>query len=456
MNELKILKTIGTKTVALILGGGRGTRLYPLTQSRCKPAVSVGGQYRLIDIPISNCINSGINMIYVLTQFLSAGLHRHITKTYRFDSFGNRFVEILAAEQSPTNYDYAQGTADAVRQSLRYLDQLDASYVFILSGDQLYRQDLKEMLEHHLRTKSEVTVAAIPVAPSEIHKYGVMRIDGSARIIDFYEKPDQSDIVERYRLKNSMPPDKPFLASMGLYLFNKSVLFDLLNRIPETDFGKGILPQAIQSHFITAYRFNGYWEDIGTIQSYYEASLKLVDDPPPFSFYDFKMPIYTHQRFLPPCRLIRSQIDHSLVSDGSIVKNSVIIHSSLGIRSFIKPDCSVIDSIILGNDLYPRDFIRIAPEEVDRMPFGIGGGTQIRRAIIDKNVVIGKNSRIIGSKNESINLQPHDRSGFHIANGIIVIPRGMVLPENTVIEADRFDEYSLQTTVQNHPAMVER
>lgn len=429
MKMQDINSLISNKTVALILGGGRGSRLYPLTKSRCKPSVSVGGNYRLIDIPISNCINSGISMIYVLTQFLSAGLNRHITRTYRFDSFGHSFVEILAAEQSPTNFEYAQGTADAVRQSIRYLEGLNADYVFILSGDQLFRIDLNEMFTRHIESNADVTLSCVRISDQDAVKSGVVRIGDNNKIVDFYEKPADQELINRFHLPEVHIDGKNVLGSMGLYLFKKSVLLDVLKSSDKHDFGKGIFPQIISTHNIHAYIFNGYWEDIGTISSYFNASMQLVEENPPFSFYDPAMPIYTHQRALPAPRIVDSYIDKTIACEGSVIHASDVRNSIIGIRTYIQSGCDISEAIIMGNDTYPLHACTSSSE------CGIGQGVKIKRAIIDKNVVIGRGSCIVGSLDETLCIKNDEHSLFHVMNGIVVIPRGTRIPENTVIDA---------------------
>lgn len=427
-----IRSVIGSRAVALILGGGRGSRLYPLTKSRSKPAVSVGGKYRLIDIPISNCINSGISMIYVLTQFLSAGLNRHITRTYRFDSFGHRFVEILAAEQSPTNFDYAQGTADAVRQCVRYLEGLEADYVFILSGDQLFRIDLSAMLQHHIDAGADVTLSCLRIPERDASKSGIVKTDKQGRITDFFEKTESASVWERFRVAGPTKEGKTLLGSMGLYVFNKKVLLDVLTASNEHDFGKGIFPHIIKTHTVSTYEFNGYWEDIGTIASYFDASMRLTDEDPPFSFYDAAMPIYTHHRSLPPPKLFGCFTDKAILCEGTIVHQSTIRSSIIGIRTHIGTGCDIDQAIIMGNDTMPANV------SWHNAHFGIQAGTKIRRAIIDKNVVIGRGVRISGSTDEQLHVRNDDAAPFHIINGIVVIPRGTVIPDNTVIHAGDF------------------
>lgn len=435
MTQDEIRNLIGKRSLALILGGGRGSRLFPLTLSRSKPAVAIGGKYRLIDIPISNCINSGISRIYVLTQFLSAGLNRHITRTYRFDSFGDRFVEILASEQSPTNYQYAQGTADAVRQSVRYLESLDADYVFVLSGDQLCRINLDDMLACHHASGADVTLACIAIHREDVARCGIVSTDHDNRIVDFAEKPAEPAVIDRF--KRSREGGEYFWGSMGIYLFNKQTLLSVLKEYPdEHDFGKGIFPRSIRTHRINAYEYRGYWEDIGTIRSYFKASMDLLEADPPFSFYDFDMPVYTHHRNLPAPKVFRSALDRTLVCEGSILHESAISRAIIGIRTYMRSRCDCREAIIMGNDFYPPNFPYLTAEEKDHLPFGIKQSVTIRRAIIDKNVVIGSHSRICGSDDATINRVNGDTAPYHIINGIVVIPRGTVLPDNTVIDAN--------------------
>lgn len=445
VTELDIRYKISEKSIAMILGGGRGSRLFPLTKARAKPAVSVGGKYRLIDIPISNCINSGLGKIYVLTQYLSAGLNRHITTTYRFDSFSNRFVEVFAAEQTPTNTGYTQGTADAVRRTFRYLEDVDAEYIFILPGDQLCRIDLNDLLYYHIQKQAQVTLSCIRIRESDVRKSGVVRVDGNFRITDFTEKPTDPAVVEKYRIPDAANKGKEFLGSMGVYLFNKNVLMDVLKRMPEHDFGKGIFPKAIRTNTIHAFIFDGYWEDIGTIKSYFDASMMLVEENPPFSLYDFKFPIYTHQRHLPSARIFDSRIDQALISEGSIIRRSTVRKSIIGIRTYVRDGCTLEESVIVGNDEYPRNFVKMSQEERDRMDFGIKSGTTIKRAIIDKNVSIGRGSVIVGSNDETIEYGESEDSPFHIINGIVVVPRCTTLPDHTVIRADDYAKVSVAT-----------
>ncbi len=433
------IEKISHKTIALILGGGRGTRLFPLTKARCKPAISIGGQYRLIDIPISNCINSDIKQIYVLTQFLSAGLNRHITRTYRFDVFGARFVEILAAEQSPTNFEYAQGTADAVRQSIRYIENSEADYVLILSGDQLYRMNFNDILSYHIEKKADITLSCIPITENDVERFGVIKINENFQIIDFQEKPKDKKIIKQFHTPHIDINGKHFLASMGIYVFNKSVLLHLLKNLPDTDFGKGIFPKSIKTQKIFSYIFQGYWEDIGTIKSYFDTSMHLLNENPHFSFYDEEMPIYTHPRFLPPSQIKDSHIDQAIISDGSIIQESTIKKSIIGIRSMISSGCTLEETILMGNDNYFSSMTNTKSNNNGNL-FGINTDVIIKKVIIDKNVVIGKNSRIIGSKNPDLNFPYHDNSLFYIINGIVIIPRNTMIKENTIIDADEISE----------------
>lgn len=428
---------IGKRSVALVLGGGRGSRLFPLTMSRCKPAVSIGGKYRLVDIPISNCVNSGVNRIYVLTQFMSAGLNRHITRTYRFDSFGERFVEILANEQTPTNYHYAQGTADAVRHCVRYLEAMEADLVFILSGDQLCRINLNEMFAAHCASQADVTLACIGIPQDSVSRCGVVRAGPDGRITDFAEKPAAREVVEKFRRPGGGPA--PFSGSMGVYLFDKKVLLGLLAEYPqEHDFGKGIFPKTIGTHRIQRYAYEGYWEDIGTIKSYFDASMGLLDERPAFSFYDFEMPVYTHHRNLPAPKVFDSGIDASLICDGSVLRGAKVRRSIVGLRTYIRPGTEVNQAIIMGNDYYPDGFFSLPAERQENSGFGWKAGVTVERAIIDKNVVIGANSVVRGSVDTNITVQNEETAKFHIINGIVVIPRGTVLPDNTVIDAETF------------------
>lgn len=436
MFELEILDMIQRKSIALILGGGRGTRLFPMTLSRCKPAISFGGQYRLIDISISNCINSGIGKIYVLTQFLSVGLNSHITNTYRFDSFSSRFVEIWADEQSTTNFSYSQGTADAVRRHIEHIENSEADYIFVLPGDQLCRIDLKDMLYYHIQSKADITIACLKIKEKDVDRFGIMKINEENKITDFTEKPKDQKIISEYRLKMTKSNEGSFLGSMGLYIFNKEILLNELRKLENNDFGRDILPRAIKEQNVNAFIFKDYWEDIGTIKSYFEASMNLLQEEPPFSFYDLTKPIFTNPRFLPPSKIFKSSVDKSIISDGSIISGSAIKESIIGIRSYIGSDSTVDNAVIMGNDKYPKDFVNLKLNKNQK--FGIGNNCRIKKAIIDKNVIIGENCEIIGSEDENIVLKQDEKSNFHIINGIIVIPRRTAIAPNTKIIADNY------------------
>ncbi|MEA1949846.1 MAG: glucose-1-phosphate adenylyltransferase, partial [Planctomycetota bacterium] len=346
--------------LALVLGGGRGTRLYPLTQFRSKPAVPVAGKYRLIDIPLSNCVNSGINRIYTLTQFNSVSLHRHIRRTYAFDTFDNGFVEILAAQQTLASSDWYQGTADAVRQNLRYFQQPDVDYVLILSGDQLYRMDFREMLETHQQAEADVTISAVPVASEDASALGIMRLDDGGRVAGFMEKPQTEEELSDFRTdpawidaRGIESRGRDCLASMGIYLFNRDVLVDVLEKTAYHDFGKEIFPTSIRARHVQVHLFDGYWEDIGTIKSFYQANIELAGKTPPFDLTSAEAPLYSRARFLPPTRIDGATITRSLIADGCIIEEGAVIENSvIGLRCHIGRDVVIRDSIIMGNDSY--------------------------------------------------------------------------------------------------------
>lgn len=393
--------------ISLVLGGGRGTRLYPLTKLRSKPAVPLGGKYRLIDIPLSNCINSGLNRIYVLTQFNSVSLHRHIRRTYMFNPFDEGFVEILAAQQTIENVDWYQGTADAVRQNLRYLQQPGIDYVLILSGDQLYRMDFRAMLQTHRAAQADVTIAALPVTADKAAGFGIMRLDETGRVEGFLEKPKTKadlDLVrtdpawlERHGIAAA---GRDCLASMGIYLFDRDVLVDLLTKTDYHDFGKEIFPAAIRTHRVQTHLFDGYWEDIGTLRSFYDANLQLAGANPAFELQSADAPIYSRARFLPPTRLEGATVRHSLIADGSHIEEGAVIENSvIGLRCAIGRNVRIRNSIVMGNDFY------CSPDEIEACraaglpPMGIGEGTVIENAIIDKNVCIGRDVQVVNTDN---------------------------------------------------------
>jgi glucose-1-phosphate adenylyltransferase len=427
------------KVLSIILGGGAGTRLYPLTKLRAKPAVPLAGKYRLIDIPVSNCINSEIYKIYVLTQFNSASLNRHIARAYSFAGFTEGFVEVLAAQQTPENPNWFQGTADAVRQYLWLLDEWNVDEYLILSGDHLYRMDYRQFVQRHRDTNADITLSVVPMDERRASDFGLMKIDDTGRVIDFSEKP-KGDALKSMQVdttKLGLSPEQakknPYIASMGIYVFKRDVLMKLLQTNQEqTDFGKEIIPASAQDYNVQAYLFNDYWEDIGTMESFYEANLALTRQPqPPFSFYDEDAPIYTRARYLPPSKLLDCQITESIIGEGCILKECRIEHSVLGVRSRIESGCLVEDSLVMGADLYQPFAERQAHCEDGKVPLGIGPGTRIRRAIIDKNAHIGSNVQIINK--DRIEEAERESEGFYIRSGIVVVLKNAVIPDGTII-----------------------
>lgn len=425
--------------LSIILGGGAGTRLYPLTKLRAKPAVPVAGKYRLIDIPVSNCINSEIYKIYILTQFNSASLNRHIARTYSFDGFSEGFVEVLAAQQTPESPSWFQGTADAVRKYLWLLEEWNVDEYLILSGDHLYRMDYRDFVKRHQETGADITLSVIPIDERRASDFGLMKIDDSGRIISFSEKP-KGDALREMEVDTTvlgLTPEQakmqPYIASMGIYVFKKEVLIKLLREsLERTDFGKEIIPDASKEYRVQAYLFNGYWEDIGTIESFYNANLALTQQPqPPFSFYDEQAPIYTRPRYLPPSKLLDCQITQSIIGEGCILKNCRIEHSVLGVRSRIESGCIIEDSLLMGADYYQASAERQCSLEQGEVPVGIGTDTIIRRAIVDKNARIGHDVKIINKDN----VQDADREsqGFYIRNGIVVVLKNALIHDGTII-----------------------
>jgi len=420
--------------LALVLGGGQGTRLYPLTKYRSKPAVPIAGKYRLIDIPLSNCINSGLNRCYVLTQFNSVSLHRHIRSTYTFDAFGGGFVEVLAAQQTLDNAGWYQGTADAVRQNLRYVEQPGVEHVLILSGDQLYRMNFNEMLATHLESAADVTIAAVPVHGSEADALGIMRLDDSGRVVGFLEKPKTERELDLVRT----PPEwidargiesrgRDCLANMGIYLFNRDTLVEMLRKTDYRDFGKEVFPASVRARRVQVFLSDGYWEDIGTIKAFYEANLALTRPDAPFDLVSVDSPIYSHARFLPPTRFDGAAISGSLVADGSMIEPGAVIENSIiGLRCRIGRDVVIRNSIIMGNDVYERPETFAAHGENGRPPLGIGEGAHIEGAIVDKNCHIGCNVRVANPR--GIADAAETPQGM-ISDGVVVLPKGTVLPD---------------------------
>lgn len=411
------------KTLGLILGGGRGERLFPLTQQRSKPAVPFGGKYRLVDVSISNCINAGIRRIFVVTQYNSASLHNHITRTYRFDAFGRSFVDILAAEQTLESKSWYQGTADAVRQNLHHILSRPAiDRTLILGGDQLYRMNLRDLVEQHRQNQAEVTLAVTPVAREDTHRYGILRIAPSGAVTKFVEKP-AGDALD------GLESEGRFLGSMGIYLFDRRVLEEVLKESEDRDFGHDILPKLIGHRRLFAYIFEGYFEDVGTIQSFYTANLLLTDPLPRFNFYVPLAPIYTHPRFLPGSKIDDCAIVHSLVTEGCILNHCRIERSVVGIRSRVEQGAVVKDSVIMGADFYQVPEVIAEDHARGVPPIGVGEGAVVERAIVDKNARIGKGVRIVNRRGVS----DEDRETHVIRDGIVVVPKNVVIPDGTEI-----------------------
>jgi len=418
--------------ISIILGGGAGSRLFPLTGMRSKPAVPLAGKYRLIDIPVSNCINSGISQIFVLTQYNSASLNRHINQSYHFDRFRSGFVNILAAEQTPDSKEWFQGTADAVRQSMLHVQQYRSDYVLILSGDQLYTMDYRKMLARHEESGADITIASIPVNAEDAPGFGVLKTNADGRITEFYEKPAAHELEgKESKVSDSMRDQgRVYLASMGIYIFSTGVLSGLLaDHHSAHDFGKQIIPAAIKSLNVVSYAFDGYWSDIGTVRSFYDANLMLTGHNPPFDLYNPKMPIYTNARMLQPAKINSAEIDHSIIAEASVIGRSKISNSIIGIRSFVGDDVEIESSIVMGADYFrwhkPGDRVTLEGPE---MP-GIGNGTIIRNTIVDRNVSIGEGCRITNEEN----IENKDGEFYHIRDGIIVIPKNASIPAGTVI-----------------------
>ncbi len=429
------------RVLAIILGGGAGTRLYPLTKMRAKPAVPLAGKYRLIDIPISNCINSSINKMYVLTQFNSASLNRHLTQSYNLSApFGQGFVEVLAAQQTPESPSWFEGTADAVRKYQWLFQEWDVDEYLILSGDQLYRMDYSLFVNHHRSTGADLTVAALPVNAEQAEGFGLMRTDNDGNIQEFLEKPKGDSLksmavdTSRFGLSKESASERPYLASMGIYVFSRSTLFDLLNKNPgHKDFGKEIIPESLlRGDKLKSYVFDDYWEDIGTIGAFYESNLALTQQPsPPFSFYDEKFPIYTRPRYLPPTKLVDAQITESIIGEGSILKSCSIHHCVLGVRSRVESDVVLQDSLVMGSDFYESSEERILLRQGGGIPLGVGQGTTVKGAILDKNTRIGNNVTIINKDQ----VEEADRAdqGFYIRNGIVVVVKNATISDGTII-----------------------
>ena len=414
--------------LTLILGGGRGTRLFPLTHMRSKPAVPIGGKYRLIDIPISNCLHAGLKRIFVLTQFNSASLNRHVAQTYRLDTFSEGFVEVLAAEQTPESSDWFQGTADAVRQAARHFAGYDAEHYLILAGDHLYRMDFCDLLDSHIENRADITIAAQPVTAADATQMGIFRFDREGQIEAFEEKPnaervrDMRGSVPAGRTRAGVSAERPFVASMGIYVFSRDVLHESLEW-PGVDFGRELIPRALQDYSVHPYIYRGYWADVGTIQSFYDANVQLTQPSPPFNFFHPRFPIYTHPRFLPGSRVYDARIDRSIVTEGCFLDRCEVVDSVVGIRTHVGAGSKVSRCILLGADSYDEE------EPGDAMPLGIGANSVIDRVIVDKNARIGDNVRLL---NEA-GVDHADGDGYVIRNGIIIVPKGATVRAGTVV-----------------------
>ena len=429
------------RVLAIILGGGAGTRLFPLTKMRAKPAVPLAGKYRLIDIPISNCINSEINKIYVLTQFNSASLNRHLTMSYNLSAgFGQGFVEVLAAQQTPDSPSWFEGTADAVRKYQSLFHEWDVDHYLILSGDQLYRMDYGRFVQHHIDTGAQLTVGALPVDAAQAEGFGLMRTSADGRIQEFREKPKGEDLAQMrvdtqaLGLSAEEALKRPYLASMGIYVFSRETMFDLLNNHPSsTDFGNEIIPASLKrGDRLQSYLFDDYWEDIGTIGAFYEANLALTDQPnPAFSFYDEQFPIYTRPRYLPPSKLQDAQVTASIIGEGSLLKACSIHHCVLGVRSRVEEEVVLQDTLLLGADYFESAEQRLALRQQGGIPVGVGKGTTVKRAILDKNVRIGNNVTIVNKDHLEEAYRPEH--SFYIRNGIVVVEKNGSIADGTVI-----------------------
>ncbi|MCF7805361.1 MAG: glucose-1-phosphate adenylyltransferase [Candidatus Marinimicrobia bacterium] len=422
---------------AIILGGGRGTRLDPLTRYRAKPAVPIAGKYRLIDIPISNCINSGIKQMFLLTQYSSASLHRHITQTYHFDAFSKGFIEILAAEQTIESEHWYQGTADAVRQNLVHFHNYPYNDYLILAGDHLYRMDYSKFVKAHREMDADITIAVKPVTAEEAKAFGILKVDGDRSITEFYEKPKTreelepmaSEIPEEFQ-GDAGDKSKRFLGSMGIYVFKPEVMEKAFKEDGDaTDFGHDIIPRLLKTRKVKAYFFDDYWADIGTIRAFYNANLALTNIKPPFAFSEGKNPIYTHARFLPGTRFENTHVDSSFIADGGYVQANSVRNSIIGLRSRIGEDVEIESALLMGADFYQTDEEREEDKQNGIIPVGIGPGSKIRNAIIDKNARIGKNVDIGGQDYG----EDHDEDNYSIRDGIVVVPKNSVIPDGAVI-----------------------
>lgn len=421
---------IGSKVISIILGGGQGSRLYPLTSTRSKPAVPIGGKYRLVDIPISNCINSNLKRMFVLTQFNSASLNKHIKNTYHFGTFSEAFVDILAAEQTPTNTTWYQGTADAVRQSLHHIKQHDFEYILILSGDQLYQMDFAQMINNHIEKGAEITIATIPVNAKDGTSFGILKADEDLSITSFIEKPNSEKIIgwESEVGEEMEKQGRNYLASMGIYLFNKDVLIRMLEGNERHDFGKEIIPQSIGNNKIISYQYEGYWTDIGNIDSFFEANLGITDEVPQFNLFD-KAPIFTRARMLPPSKISGTRLTNTVIADGCIINAEEITRSVIGIRTRIGVGTRISNCYVMGSDYYQTLEEIEGSKDTHKPLTGIGENCNINNAILDKNCFIGNNVVINGGPH----IEEGDFDTYTAKDGIIVIKKKAVIADGTII-----------------------
>lgn len=423
------------KLTAIILGGGRGSRLDPLTVLRAKPAVPIAGKFRLIDIPFSNCLHSGVRRIFVLTQFNTESLHRHIHNTYRFDNFSQGYIRILAAQQTAKTQDWYQGTADAVRKNLQFFSSAD-DHIIILSGDHLYRMDYREYFQYHLDRNADITIGVKPIFENETRGFGILKVNTKGRITAFYEKPEDQQVLDEFRINpEAFKPfeieqnDRTHLASMGIYIFKKKVLFDILNSCDMEDFGKEIIPENIDRYKVYSFLFDGYWKDIGSINSFFEAHMDLTQPVPSFNFYDENFPFYTRPRYLPASKISNCHINHSTVAEGSIILGSIIEQAVIGIRAFIDEGTLVQRAIIMGNTHYETVKDRFENSSKGRPNLGIGRNCVIKNTIVDMDTRIGDNVQLINKEHITETFEVN----YAIRDGIIIIPKGAVIPSNTAI-----------------------
>jgi glucose-1-phosphate adenylyltransferase len=417
------------KTLAIILGGGQGSRLEPLTSERSKPAVPLGGKYRLVDIPVSNCLNSDIDRIFVLTQFNSASLNKHLKNTYQFGHFSESFVDVLAAEQTPQNKNWFEGTADAVRKCMHHFETYEFEYALILSGDQLYQMDFDEMIAAHANSKADISIATLPVNAKDATGFGILKSDNKNRILEFIEKPSLDVLPEWSSEVSEEMKDKGriYLASMGIYIFNRDLLVKLMKG-EATDFGKGIIPQSIKKHKVISYPYSGYWTDIGTIESFWEANIRLTDDMPQFNLFDNSRYVFTRARMLPPSKISGTTLEKTVIADGSIINASRIVRSVIGIRSRIGKGTTIENTYIMGNDYY-QDIDEIKSGELAGGIMGVGERSYLNRCILDRNCCIGDDVRINGGKH----LPDSEGDLYWVRDGIVIVKKGAKIPNGYTI-----------------------